>query len=138
RAVLVVDGRTKPLAAMSFVERASALDGTPPFALFVAEPAQLAALAELEDGEVAAYLPAPLSPQLLANAIHALPLRADAAARSEAMAQNTPRAAGAVDGAAPFGDRVTPIAAHPRFAAEATPVVDPRRMEALRELGGQE
>jgi signal transduction histidine kinase len=137
RAVLVVDGRTRPLGAMSFVERAAALDGTPPFALFVAESAQLAALADLEDGEVAAFLPAPLNPQLLANALHALPLRADAAARRETLAENTPRTAGAADGP-PFGNRVTPIAAHPRFAGEPTPVVDPRRIEALRELGGQE
>src|SRR6185369_15066020 len=138
RAVLVVDGRTKPLAAMSFVERASALDGTPPFALFVAEPGQLAALTDLEDGEVAAFLPAPLSPQLLANALHALPLRTDAAARSDISAENIPPAADTADGAPLFGDRVTPIAAHPRFAGEPTPVVDPRRIEALRELGGQE
>jgi signal transduction histidine kinase len=137
RAVLVVDGRTRPLGAMSFVERAAALDGTPPFALFVAESAQLAALADLEDGEVAAFLPAPLNPQLLANALHALPLLADAAARRETLAENTPRTAGAADGP-PFGNRVTPIAAHPRFAGEPTPVVDPRRIEALRELGGQE
>lgn len=137
RAVLVVDGRTRPLSAMSFVERAAALDGTPPFALFVAESAQLAALADLEDGEVAAFLPAPLNPQLLANALHALPLRADAAARRETLAENTPQTAGAADGP-PFGNRVTPIAAHPRFAGEPTPVVDPRRIEALRELGGQE
>src|SRR5205814_2060911 len=89
RAVLVVDGRTRPLAAVSFVERASALDGTPPFTLFVAEPGQLAALADLEDGEVAAFLPALLNPQLLANALHALPLRADAAARRERLPENT-------------------------------------------------
>jgi HPt (histidine-containing phosphotransfer) domain-containing protein len=138
RAVLVVDGRIKPLAAMSFVERASALDGTPPFALFVAEPGQLAALTDLEDGEVAAFLPAPLSPQLLANALHALPLRTDAAARRDISAENIPPAADTADGAPLFGDRVTPIAAHPRFAGEPTPVVDPRRIEALRELGGQE
>jgi HPt (histidine-containing phosphotransfer) domain-containing protein len=67
-----------------------------------------------------------------------LPLRTDAAARREALAENTPPAADAADGAPPFGDRVTPIAAHPRFAGEPTPVVDPRRIEALRELGGQE
>jgi len=54
------------------------------------------------------------------------------------LAENTPPAADAADGAPPFGDRVTPIAAHPRFAGEPTPVVDPRRIEALRELGGQE
>src|SRR6266576_2679159 len=91
RAVLVVDGRTRPLAAVSFVERASALDGTPPFTLFVAEPGQLAALADLEDGEVAAFLPAPLNPQLLANALHALPLRADAAARRERLPESRRR-----------------------------------------------
>ena len=138
RAVLIVDGRAKPLLAMSFVERATALDGTPPFALFVAEPAQIAALGELEDGEVAAFLPAPLDPHLLANALHALPLRAEAAARSHTVPENAARADGGGDGAAPLGERVTPIAAHPRFAADAMPIVDQRRIEALRELGGQE
>lgn len=135
RAVLVVDGRHKPLAAMSFVERASALDGVPPFTLFVAEAVQLAALGELEEGEVAALLPAPLSPQLLVNALHSLPLYAGAG-------QYRRRGGGEEASAAPdnpaFGDRVTPIAVHPRFAADSTPIVDPRRIAALRELGGQE
>src|SRR5437868_11350283 len=77
RAVLLVDGRSQPLPAMSFVFRAFAMDGIPPFALFVAEAAQIAALAELENGEVDAFLPAPLTPQLLINALHSLPLRAE-------------------------------------------------------------
>src|SRR5438477_3048163 len=137
RAVLVVDGRARPLSAMSFIERAAALDGTPPFALFVAESAQIAALAELEDGEVAAYLSAPLNPRLLVNALHGLPLRADAATRKEGPQLVTGSDATAKDTEA-FAERVTPIAAHPRFAAEGTPIVDQRRIEALRELGGQE
>jgi two-component system sensor histidine kinase RpfC len=138
RAVLLVDGRNKPLSAISFVARAAALDGTPPFALFVAEPAQIAALEELEDGEVAAYLTAPLSPQLLSNALHALPLRTPAAEYAPAPAEEAAPQTAAPDDPEAFGDRVTPIAAHPRFAAEPAPIVDQRRLEALRELGGQE
>jgi HPt (histidine-containing phosphotransfer) domain-containing protein len=137
RAVLVVDGRARPLSAMTFIERAAGLDGTPPFAVLVAERLQIAALAELDDGEVAAFLSAPVDPHLLANALHALPLRADAAAQKRGphlVADTDP----AANDAAPFAERVTPIAAHPRFAAEATPIVDQRRIEALRELGGQE
>jgi len=137
RAVLVVDGRARPLSAMSFVERATALEGAPPFALFVAEPAQIAALAELEDGEVAAYLPAPLDPHLLANALHALPLRTDATGH-KAGPQLVAGSDMAADDVGLLGERVTPIAAHPRFAAEPTPIVDQRRIEALRELGGHE
>lgn len=137
RAVLIVDGRAKPLPAMSFIERVAALEGTPPFALFVAEPAQLAALSELEEGEVAAFLPAPLDPHLLANALHALPLHADPAAQKNGVL-GLVSGSDAANDAAPFAERVTPIAVHPRFAAEATPVVDQRRIEALRELGGQE
>jgi HPt (histidine-containing phosphotransfer) domain-containing protein len=135
RAVLLVDGGNKPLSAMGLVNRVLTMDGAPPFILFVADPAQLAVLAELEDGEVDTFLPAPLTPQLLVNALHALPLRAEIAA---APPEWTAEAAATPGDPAPFGDRVTPIAAHPRFAAEPTPVVEPRRIEALRELGGQE
>jgi hypothetical protein len=77
RAVLLVDGRTKPLAAMGLVDRALGMNGAAPFVLFVAEQGQLGRLAELDDGEVNAFLPAPLQPQLLVNALHTLPLRSD-------------------------------------------------------------
>ncbi|MBV9585824.1 MAG: hypothetical protein JO213_13175 [Alphaproteobacteria bacterium] len=137
RAVLVVDGRSKPLAMMSFVERALALDGAPPFVIFVAEPGQLAALGELEDGEVAALLPAPLNPRLLMNALHALPLRADPG-NSRPAAEGAGQPPGNPVRMTTSDGRVTPIAAHPRFAGDSAPIVDPRRIEALRELGGQE
>ena len=138
RAVLLVDGGSKPLSAMGLVNRVLTMDGAPPFILFVADPAQVAALAELEDGEVDAFLPAPLTAQLLVNALHALPLLAEIAAEPQVQPEWAGETAAAPDGPPPFGDRITPIAAHPRFAAEPTPVVDPRRIEALRELGGQE
>jgi len=136
RAVLLVDGGSKPLSAMALVNRVLAMDGTPPFILFVAEAAQIAALAELEDGEADAFLPAPVTPQLLTNALHALPLRVQRAEKPSEPVEWMAEAPAAPERPAPLADRVTPIAAHPRFAAE--PIVDPRRIEALRELGGQE
>lgn len=138
RAVLVVDGRSKPLAMMSFLERALALDGVPPFALFVAEPAQLAALSDLEDGEVAAFLPDPLDPKLLMNALHVLPLSVGIEECQQPASGGQERPGSNPANTIPLQGRVTPIAAHPRFAAEATPTLDPRRVDALRELGGQE
>src|SRR6202040_3504826 len=39
---------------------------------------------------------------------------------------------------APSGDRVTPIAGHPRFAADPPPTIDARVIEKLQELGGEE
>jgi hypothetical protein len=137
-AVLLVDGGSKPLSLMGFVGRVLAMDGARPSILFVADPAQIAALAELEDGEVDGLLPAPLTPQLLANALHSLPLPAERADAASPQPEFPEAAILTEDAPAPYGDRVTSIAAHPRFAAESTPVVDPRRIEALHELGGQE
>jgi hypothetical protein len=137
-AVLLVDGGSKPLSSMGFVGRVLAMDGARPSILFVADPAQIAALAELEDGEVDGLLPAPLTPQLLANALHSLPLPAERADAASPQPEFPEAAILTEDAPAPYGDRVTSIAAHPRFAAESTPVVDPRRIEALHELGGQE
>src|SRR5439155_17424292 len=113
RAVLLVDGRSQPLSAMSFVFRAFAMDGIPPFALFVAEAAQIAALAELEDGELDAFLPAPLTPQLLINALHSLPLRVQRAEKPSEPVEWVAEAPAAPERPAPLADRVTPIAAHP-------------------------
>jgi hypothetical protein len=79
-----------------------------------------------------------LTPQLLANALHSLPLPAERADAASPQPEFPEAAILTEDAPAPYGDRVTSIAAHPRFAAESTPVVDPRRIEALHELGGQE
>jgi hypothetical protein len=108
RAVLLVDGGSKPLSVMGFVDRVRAMDGAPPFILFIAAPAQIAAIAELEDGEVDALLPTPLTQELLTNALHSLPLpagRAEAAPPPPEFAEE--EVPFTEDGPAPFGDRVT-------------------------------
>jgi signal transduction histidine kinase/HPt (histidine-containing phosphotransfer) domain-containing protein len=142
RAVLLVDGRTKPLAAMGLVDRALGMNGAAPFVLFVAAQGQLARLAELDDSEVDAFLPAPLQPQLLVNALHTLPLRSDPGGWQKpaaALTDNSMTSAGAEQqAAAPAADRVTPIAAHPRFAADPTPTIDAQVIEKLQELGGED
>ena len=81
---------------------------------------------------------ASLTPQLLINALHSLPLRAESLTVVTPQPELADGSTRTEDQPAPFGERVTSIAAHPRFAAEPMPIVDPRRIEALRELGGQE
>ncbi len=141
--ILIVDGRARVLPALSFVHRAAGLRAAPPLVLFVADGAQIGSLAELGDGELTGLLPAPLSDRLLQNALHALPLTTDQpvqaiAARSLVEAMPADSGARASDaGASGVGDdRVTPIAAHPRFMPEAAAVVDARVMASLRTLGG--
>jgi signal transduction histidine kinase len=62
RAVLLVDGRSKPLSAVGFVDRVRVLGGAAPLILFIAEPGQISGLAELETGEFDALLPRPAQP----------------------------------------------------------------------------
>ena len=140
RAVLLVDGRSKPLSAVGFVDRVRVLGGVAPLILFIAEPSQISGLSELETGEFDALLPAPLSPQLLVNALHALPLRADRGDLPDFAAPPAGRSrlAAADDAGELFGHRVTPIAAHPKFAVDVVPAIDPRIVETLRELGGED
>jgi HPt (histidine-containing phosphotransfer) domain-containing protein len=146
--VLIVDGRTHVLAALSFAHRAVSGPAAPSFVLVVAEPGQIEGLVELADGALDGVLAAPLNDQLLANALHSLPLRhgesprpvmmpepAAAAvpfAASQALFAEPPTAATAPVAAA--ASQVTPISLHPRFAAE-TPTVDARAIAALRGLG---
>ncbi len=146
--VLIVDGRTHVLAALSFAHRAVSGPAAPSFVLVVAEPGQIDGLVELADGALDGVLAAPLNDQLLANALHSLPLRhgaslrpvpvpepAAAVAPSEApqsLFAEPPAAATAPVAAA--ASQVTPISLHPRFAAE-TPTVDARAIAALRGLG---
>src|SRR5260370_11921681 len=47
-----------------------------------------------------------------------------------------PPAPAADDAAAALGERITPIAVHPKFAPEAAAAVDARVIEGLRALGG--
>jgi signal transduction histidine kinase/HPt (histidine-containing phosphotransfer) domain-containing protein len=141
--VLIVDGRHRKLAALSFVHRAVTGEAPPSFVLFIADRAQIGGLVELADDELDAVLPAPLDNQFFANALHALPLWHGAPARpvivparQEALSPEPPPRfdPADVESTAP-ALQVTPIAVHPRFAAEA-PIVDQRAVAALRRLGG--
>ena len=139
--VLIVDGRQRKLAALSFAHRAVTSEAPPSFVLFIAERTQIGGLVELAEDELDAVLPAPLDNQLFANALHALPLWHGAPARPVIVSAQTeepppepPPLFDPADVAAP-APQVTPIAAHPRFAAEA-PIIDQRAVAALRRLGG--
>jgi signal transduction histidine kinase/HPt (histidine-containing phosphotransfer) domain-containing protein len=171
RPVLIIDGRRKLLAALTFVHRVASVGGERPFILLAVESSQVGGLAELDDGELDGIVPAPLSGRTLGNALHALPRQfrsAIPAAASDSRAQLSavpipprmvePRApAGGsgigghrihaaiaarrrrtIDAARADAHRVTPIAAHPKFAADLVPSIDPRVIEALRELGGDD
>jgi signal transduction histidine kinase/HPt (histidine-containing phosphotransfer) domain-containing protein len=140
--VLIVDGRHRKLAALSFVHRAVTGEAPPSFVLFVADRAQIGGLVELADDELDAVLPAPLDNQLFANALHALPLWHGAPARpvivpaqQEAPLPEPPPLFDSDDAPPTPAPQVTPVAAHPRFAAE-TQIVDERAVAALRRLGG--
>ena len=142
--VLVVDGRTHVLAALSFAHRAVSGPATPSFVLVVADAAQLDGLMELADGELDGVLAAPLNNQLLANALHSLPLwhgasprpvlvpEAEPSAVSESL--SAPNAEDTLPASLDMVPQVTPISLHPRFAADM-PTVDPRAIAALRGLG---
>lgn len=138
--VLIVDGRTQMLAALSFAHRAVTGPAAPSFVLVVAEAAQIDGLIELADGELDGVLAAPLNDQLLANALHSLPLWRGAPARpvvvpARGMAEIAePPVLDALEAAVAAAPPVTPISAHPRFGLD-TPIVDARALAALRGLG---
>lgn len=140
RPILIVDGRAKLLSALSLAHRATQTAAAAPFVILIAEPAQIGGLGQVEEDGLDSLLPAPISEALLANALDALPL---AASRPKAApgAGGRPTAAeppapAPGDAAAAVGDRVTPIAAHPRFAPETAAAIDARVIEGLRALGG--
>jgi hypothetical protein len=143
--VLIVDGRSHMLAALSFAHRAVSGPAAPSFVLVVAEAAQIDGLAELTEGEFDGVLAAPLNDQLLANALHSLPLWRGASSRPVMVPEAIDVAPAVEEPPIPFFDapaapaaaatpQVTPISMHPRFGAD-TPMVDPRAIAALRGLG---
>jgi signal transduction histidine kinase len=144
RPVLIIDGRTHLLPTLSFAHHAAGADGEPPFILFVAEAAQIDGIAELAAGAFDSLLAAPLNDDLLGSALHALPLvTAEAAAPRRTGRETPPEAESAPTTASPVPaspasapvERVTPIAAHPRFAPDAAGILDTTAIGALRELG---
>jgi signal transduction histidine kinase len=146
--VLIVDGRSHMLAALSFAHRAVSGPAAPSFVLVIAETAQIEGLIELTDGELDGVLAASLNAQLLANALHSLPLWRGASSRpvmvpetiepvgeSEPPTSAIPEPPYTPEPEAAHTRQVTPITVHPRFGAE-TQIVDPRAIAALRGLGG--
>jgi two-component system sensor histidine kinase RpfC len=143
--VLIVDGRTHVLAALSFAHRAVTGPSAPSFVLVVAEATQIDGLIELADGELDGVLAAPLDNQLLANTLHALPLWHGTAPKPVMMPTTVEPPPVIVEAPGHVLDppippaiepvpQVTPISMHPRFAADA-PIVDARAIAALRGLG---
>ncbi|HKS89676.1 MAG TPA: hypothetical protein VJR70_09575, partial [Stellaceae bacterium] len=132
RAVVIVDGRGSVLPALAFAHRSVSLPGVAPSLLLIGDEEQLAILAELDDGPFDALLPMPLTGELLANAFAALP----PAASGHPATAPPPGEAECRAGDTGFAERVTPIAAHPRFIADGSAIVDPRAIDELRRLGG--
>ncbi len=150
RQVLIVDGR-KLLGALSLAHRAARIRVPAPFVLLIAEDGQIASLGEVDDGEIDGFIPAPPTRQLLANALDALPLGLLDPLASDLPATPPivypPRPAveppGELNELAPgelsgrFSERITPIAAHPKFAPETATALDMRAIDGLRALGGR-
>ena len=130
--VLIIDGRRRLLSALSLAHRAARIGEAAPFVLLVADPGQIESLGELDEGDVDGFIPLPLSERLLANALDALPLEPPAPPAPERPAISTradlPRE--------PTGERITPIASHPKFMPETAGALDMRAIDGLRELGG--
>jgi len=140
--VLIIDGSRKLLSALSLAHHAARLGEAAPFILLVADPGQIASLGEVDEGEVDGFIPLPLSEGLLANALRALPLRPLGSLLSDQPAMprlaDPPREPQGLTAkpARQFSERITPIAAHPKFIPETAAALDMRAIDGLRELGG--
>jgi signal transduction histidine kinase len=132
RPVMIVDGRRRLLSALSLAHHAARLGDMAPFVLLVADPGQIESLGEVDEGEVDGFIPLPLSEQLLANALHALPLMAE---RPVTLPLADPPRQPPGELAPQPSERVTPIASHPKFVSEAPAALDMRAIDGLRELG---
>lgn len=130
--VLLADARGRLLPALGLAHQVDRIGAGAPLVLLIVDEEQIRALAELDSGELAGFIPAPVSAVLLANALTALP--PDMPPRHDAARPVAPAAP--PTRAPPEAERITPIAAHPKFASEAPRAVDPRVVEGLRALGG--
>ncbi len=145
--ILIIDGRGKLLWALSLAHRAARLGPAVPFILLVAGSRQIESLGEVDGGEVDGFIPLPLSRQLLANALDALPPRPPLPLMPGRQCRSPPtgrrRLPSRPPGGAPeepwergqFSERITPIAAHPKFVPEAA-ALDMRAIDGLRALDG--
>jgi hypothetical protein len=138
RAVVIIDGRDKLLSALVFAHQAAKLGVNAPFILLIAATEQVNGLLAVDDGGVDGLIPAPPSVSLVANALDALPLAHERLKPpSDATERPLPRPRQSSDPPRRAPARITPIAAHPKFAPEAA-AVDARALEGLQALGGDE
>lgn len=139
RPVMIIDGRDRLLSALSLAHQAARLGPDAPFVLLIAAQAQIDSLVEVDEGELDGFIPAPVTERLLAGALHALPLGPERPAPPRFADPPGPVAEkrrAASDTTERGVERITPIAAHPRFVPEAAEAVDARVIEGLRALGG--
>jgi HPt (histidine-containing phosphotransfer) domain-containing protein len=139
RAVVIADGRFHLLSALSLAHHAARLGAEAPFVLLAANDEQIDGLAEVDEGGLDGFVPLPVTGTLLANALQALPLAPEPTRRREAPSRPAavpPSAAPSEPPPAPVEERITPIAAHPKFAPEVQAAVDSRVVDGLRALGG--
>ena len=130
RRILIVDGRERLLSALSLAHNAALLGGDAPHVVLIAEETQLASLGDVDEGEIAGFVPAPVTPALLANALDALPLEADRPAPITAAVPAALRP--------PAPALMAPILAQagPEPLPEPAAALDPRAIDGLRALVG--
>src|SRR3954470_18935694 len=131
RPVVIVDGRDSPLTALAFAENLRRREAGAPLILFAGESSRIERLTEVDEPGLDCLLPMPLTERLLANAFRGLPL-----ATRRVEDQNLEPRPTSGGNAEASGARITPIAAHPKFALEIGTTFDPKAVEALRRLGG--
>jgi hypothetical protein len=138
RPVLIVDGRDKLLSALSLAHRMAGTGDDAPLVVLIASAAQIASLGEVEEAGLDGFIPAPVTELLLANALDALPLLPGRPAPPVPLAPPSSAVTQppTSDAAVSIDERITPIAAHPKFVPEALPAVDARVIEGLYALGG--
>lgn len=153
RPVVIVDGRGDLLSALSLAHHAATLEPQAAFVLLLVDEAQLGSLGDLDTGRIDGLIPLPVDEPMLANALYALPLvpprgmppprpvpqeappapppRANPGERPHRPPASPPARpppappTPAAEPAESEADRITPIAAHPRFVPELVPAAPP-------------
>jgi signal transduction histidine kinase/HPt (histidine-containing phosphotransfer) domain-containing protein len=154
--LLIIDGRGKLLSALSLAHHAVQSGGIAAFVLLVADAAQIASLGEVDEGEIDGFIPAPVSGELLANALRALPFGPLGPDLPLGTLEQHPDPARVPSGKRPepgeptehanertgertrerTEERIASIATHPKFAHDTAATLDMRAIDGLRALDG--
>ena len=154
--LLIIDGRGKLLSALSLAHHAVQSGGIAAFVLLVADSDQIASLGEVDEGEIDGFIPAPVSAELLAKALRALPFGPLGPDLPMGTLERHPDPARAPAGKRPepgeptehanertgertserTEERIASIATHPKFAHDTAATLDMRAIDGLRALDG--